>query len=206
MSRNGTGTYALPSGNPVAAGDVAEATWANSTMEDVQVALTDSLSRTGKGGMAASLKLQDGSVSNPALTFTNFVNTGMYAVSATDFRVTVSGVDRMRFRASGNGAQLWNAATSSWNDLLVGGAALAGVDGTVSAPAYSYASDTDTGTYLEEAGDVRMAVAGVDSMRWRDGGQVPQVQTALGWADVSTIPPPEAQVTLAQAQAAALSF
>ena len=57
MSRNSSGTYTLPTGNPVVSGTVIEANWANSTLDDISAALTDSLSRSGKGSMSASLRI-----------------------------------------------------------------------------------------------------------------------------------------------------
>ena len=43
MPRNGSGTYSLPSGNPVVAGTTIEASWANTTLNDVATELTGSL-------------------------------------------------------------------------------------------------------------------------------------------------------------------
>ena len=40
MSRNGSGTYNLPAGNPVVTGTAIASTWANSTLSDIATALT----------------------------------------------------------------------------------------------------------------------------------------------------------------------
>jgi hypothetical protein len=48
MPRNGSGTYTLPPSNPVAPDTVIESTWANDTMEDLALALTNSLTRDGQ--------------------------------------------------------------------------------------------------------------------------------------------------------------
>lgn len=57
MSRDASGNYNLPAGNPVVSGTVITTAWANPTMADLGSALTDSLSRTGKGGMGAALAM-----------------------------------------------------------------------------------------------------------------------------------------------------
>src|SRR6187399_3289512 len=60
MARDASGTYFLPTGphgNPVQTGTVIESLWANQTMDDLAAGLTDSLSRSGKGGMAAPLAM-----------------------------------------------------------------------------------------------------------------------------------------------------
>lgn len=46
MPRDGAGTYTLPPDNPVVAGETIFAEWANTTMEDIAVALTESVSYT----------------------------------------------------------------------------------------------------------------------------------------------------------------
>lgn len=48
MSRNGSGTYSLPAGNPVSAGTTITDTWANTTLSDIASALTSSLSKDGQ--------------------------------------------------------------------------------------------------------------------------------------------------------------
>jgi hypothetical protein len=55
MARDASGNYFLPSGNPVVGGQPIAAAWANGTMNDLALALSDSLSRSGKGGMGAPL-------------------------------------------------------------------------------------------------------------------------------------------------------
>jgi hypothetical protein len=57
MARDNTGTFNLPAGNPVITNTVIESVWANTTMAEVAAALTDSLSRSGKGGMSAPLDM-----------------------------------------------------------------------------------------------------------------------------------------------------
>lgn len=101
MSRNSSGTYTLPTGNPVVSGTVIEANWANSTLDDISAALTDSLSRSGKGGMSASLRIIDGSVSVPGLAFANETGSGAYRAAAGDWYLTVLGANIARLRASG---------------------------------------------------------------------------------------------------------
>lgn len=77
MSRNQNGVYFLPDGNPVAAGELITAEWANNTLSDMATALTDSLDRDGLGGMRGSLRIADGTASAPGMAFTNDPNTGI---------------------------------------------------------------------------------------------------------------------------------
>lgn len=97
MPRNASGTYSLPAGNPVVAGTTIEASWANTTLNDVANELTNSLSRTGAGGMLAPFRLADGSVSAPGLAFANETSTGFYRPGASQAAFAV------------NGTQVWSA-------------------------------------------------------------------------------------------------
>ena len=54
MARNGSGTYTLPLSAVVTATTITSA-WANTTTDDIETELTDSLSRSGKGGLSASI-------------------------------------------------------------------------------------------------------------------------------------------------------
>jgi hypothetical protein len=78
-SRNPSGTYSLPGAtNPVTAGSTITTTWANGTMNDIASALTDSLDRNGNGGMLAPMRGPDGTISAPAISFTNETGMGFY--------------------------------------------------------------------------------------------------------------------------------
>ena len=57
MSRNGSGTYTLPAGNPVVAGTTITSAWANSTFTDVATALTGSVAADGQTPMTGILNL-----------------------------------------------------------------------------------------------------------------------------------------------------
>lgn len=57
MPRNSQGLYTLPSGNPVAPNTLIESDWANTTMDDIAEALTNSLPRNGSAPMTGLLTL-----------------------------------------------------------------------------------------------------------------------------------------------------
>lgn len=92
-SRSTTGTYTLPSGNPVVTNTTITSTWANNTLSDIGTEITGSLSRNGYGGMLSQLRGVSGSVSAPAFSFTSDTNTGIYRAGADDLRMTVGGAD-----------------------------------------------------------------------------------------------------------------
>ena len=57
MPRNGSGNYNLPSGNPVVTQTLITSTWANVTMADLALAITQSLSRDGQTVPTANLPM-----------------------------------------------------------------------------------------------------------------------------------------------------
>jgi hypothetical protein len=57
MSRNGSGTYTLPAGNPVVTGTTISSTWANNTLNDIAATLTDSLAADGQTTATGNLKM-----------------------------------------------------------------------------------------------------------------------------------------------------
>jgi hypothetical protein len=57
MSRNGSGTYQLPSGNPVVPSTVISTTWANNTLSDIGTALTQSIANDGQTVPVANLPM-----------------------------------------------------------------------------------------------------------------------------------------------------
>jgi hypothetical protein len=62
MSRNGSGTYNLPAGNPVVTGTTITTTWANSTLTDIASALTGSVAADGQTPMSGSLNMANNKV------------------------------------------------------------------------------------------------------------------------------------------------
>lgn len=123
MPRDSDGDYTLPAGNPVVTDTDIESDWANNTLDDIADAITDSLSRSGEGGMLAPFQLDDGLVSAPALTFADEQSSGLYRAGTNDIRLSVAGVDKVRWTASE--VMEFNIA-SSWvavEDLAGGGAA-----------------------------------------------------------------------------------
>jgi hypothetical protein len=57
MSRNGSGTYTLPAGNPVVTGTTISSTWANNTLADISTALTGSVASDGQTTITGNLKM-----------------------------------------------------------------------------------------------------------------------------------------------------
>lgn len=57
MARNGSGTYSLPSGNPVTTGTTISSTTHNDTLSDIATALTNSLAKDGQTTPTADIPL-----------------------------------------------------------------------------------------------------------------------------------------------------
>ena len=62
MSRNGSGTYTLPAGNPVVTGTTITTTWANTTLNDVASSLTGSVAADGQTPMSGSLNMANNKI------------------------------------------------------------------------------------------------------------------------------------------------
>ena len=104
MPRDANGNYTLPPGiNPVIPGTDIEADWANPTLDDVANALTDSLSRTGSGGMQVPFKFGDGTTGAPSVTWTNQPQAGLYRAANDDIRYVINGVDVLQLRPTAAG-------------------------------------------------------------------------------------------------------
>lgn len=101
MSRDSSGNYTLPSGvNPVVEGTEIEPAWANTTLDDIASALTDSLSRSGKGGVLTPFKVPNGSAAAPGYAFNAEPSSGVYRAGTADLRVALSGVDALTLTSS----------------------------------------------------------------------------------------------------------
>ena len=124
MSRDQAGNYTLPAGNPVITDTTITTQWANSTLSDIATALTNSLSRNGRGGMEVPLQFADGSANDPSITFVTDTNTGFFLENANDMRVTVGQTDIMRWRdagaTDGKIVEIYDEATTSWAKVVTG--------------------------------------------------------------------------------------
>lgn len=100
MPRNASGVYTLPAGNPVVPGTTIDANWANSTLSDISNELTNSLSRTGAGGMLAPFRVADGTVTAPGVSFLNETNTGYYRVGAGSVAFSILGVNTLQMNTT----------------------------------------------------------------------------------------------------------
>jgi hypothetical protein len=103
-SRNPSGTYSLPSGNPVATGTSITSSWANTTLSDLASEITNSLDRNGQGGMIQPLRCADGSSSAPAFSWTSETGSGLYRAGSGDIRMQVSSTN----------VQKWSATTATF--------------------------------------------------------------------------------------------
>ena len=84
MSRNGSGVYSLPAGNPVVTNTTISTTWANNTLTDLATAMTGSVASDGQTPITGNLQmganritgLADGIAATDATTLTQ-VNTAI---------------------------------------------------------------------------------------------------------------------------------
>lgn len=146
MSRNGSGTYTLPAGNPVVTGTTIASTWANTTMNDLAAALTGSVASDGQTPMTGNLDLNTnkivnlvaGTASGDAIEFAQFKTptfTGNVTMSSTGFALIPAGTTAERPVSPANGQIRYNTTTSQFEGYqggawgqLGGGATGAGGD------------------------------------------------------------------------------
>jgi hypothetical protein len=64
MSRNGSGVYSLPAGNPVVPSTTISTTWANTTLTDIATALTGSLAADGQTPATGNLNMNTNQIKN----------------------------------------------------------------------------------------------------------------------------------------------
>ena len=92
MSRNGSGIYTLPAGNPVVTGTTISSTWANNTLSDIAATLTDSIAADGQTPMTGDLDLNTNKIINldPATAAGEAVEYSQF-VAATTTAVAITG-------------------------------------------------------------------------------------------------------------------
>jgi hypothetical protein len=135
MSRNGTGTYNLPAGNPVITGTTISSTWANTTLTDIANALTGSVAADGQTPMTGSLDMNTnriinllaGNAAGDAVEYDQFIAafvdptitgdlvvTGNGTFQGTGFLLIPKGTTAERPVAPVNGEIRYNTTTSQF--------------------------------------------------------------------------------------------
>ena len=66
MSRNGSGIYNLPTGNPVVTGTTITSNWGNTTMSDIATALTGSVAADGQTPITGNLQMGNNKITGMA--------------------------------------------------------------------------------------------------------------------------------------------
>jgi hypothetical protein len=129
MSRNGSGTYNLPAGNPVVTGTTISSTWANTTLTDIATALTGSLAADGQTVATGNLDLNSnkivnlaaGTVAGNAVEYSQFTGafnnptfTGTVSMTGTAYVLIPSGTTGQRPVSPANGYMRYNTTTAQF--------------------------------------------------------------------------------------------
>lgn len=100
MPFDASGNYSLPSGYLAENGQTIQPSQHNTPLEDIRSALSSSLLRTGVAPMSGALKVTDGTVALPGLSFNTSTGTGLYKTS-NGFAASVSGSKVAEFGSIG---------------------------------------------------------------------------------------------------------
>jgi hypothetical protein len=94
MPRNSSGVYTLPN-PPVVPDTIIASLDENTTRSDIESELTNSLDRSGRGGMLAPFRTIDGTIGIPGLSWISETTSGWYRAGLNDFRFSIAGVDKL---------------------------------------------------------------------------------------------------------------
>jgi len=111
MSRNGSGIYNLPTGNPVVTGTTITSNWANTTLSDISTALTGSVAADGQTPITGNLQMGGNKI------------TGMADGSASTDAATVGQLAGLNSVITGS-IQMWPTVTAPSGSLLCTGTAV----------------------------------------------------------------------------------
>jgi hypothetical protein len=146
MSRNGSGTYTLPAGNPVVTGTTISSTWANTTLTDIGTALTGSLATDGQTTATGNLKMGNNRI------------TGLADGIASTDGATVSQVNA-------SVAGLGTMSTQNANNVAITGGAISGTTASFTTfTASGTASFTSTGAVKVPVGTTAQQPSPVTGM------------------------------------------
>ena len=146
MSRNGSGVYSLPAGNPVVTATTISSTWANNTLTDLATAMTGSVASDGQTPMTGDLdinsnqivNLATGATAGNAVEYTQFATAFVNPTfTGNEFMLIPKGTTAQRPAVPVDGEMRYNTTTDqfegyqggAWGQL--GGGATGGGGDTV---------------------------------------------------------------------------
>jgi hypothetical protein len=150
MSRNGSGVYSLPAGNPVVTGTTISTTWANNTLTDLATAMTGSVAADGQTPVTGNIAMGNNKLTGLGLgtttgdsveysqligLLTNAILTGTVTMTGTEFVLIPKGTTAQRPVVPVDGEMRYNTDNSQFEGYsggvwgqLGGGATGAGGD------------------------------------------------------------------------------
>ena len=145
MSRNGSGVYTLPTGNPVVTGTTISSTWANNTLSDIATALTNSIATDGQTAMTGNLPmggnkitgLADGTLTTDAATVGQVATSLTNVLHTSDIGVTVEGYDATILKSASIGVTVAGLGVTQAFTKGQSGAVVALTDGATITPDFS---------------------------------------------------------------------
>ena len=150
MSRNGSGTYVLPTGNPVVTGTTITSNWANTTFSDVATALTGSVSADGQTPMTGPLAMGNNKI------------TGVADGTASSDVATVNQISNPNITGGSiDGTPIGNITPSTGKFTTLNANAGATLTGTCTAPTVTPGSDSST--KIATTAFVQSAISAVSS-------------------------------------------
>jgi len=129
MSRNGSGTYSLPAGNPVVTNTTISSTWANTTLTDLATAMTGSIAADGQTTLTGNLQMNSNKLTGLAVGTTtgdsveysqliallnNATLTGTVSMTGTGFLLIPKGTTGQRPAVPVAGEIRYNTTISSF--------------------------------------------------------------------------------------------
>jgi hypothetical protein len=129
MSRNGSGTYSLPAGNPVVTNTTISSTWANNTLTDLATAMTGSVAADGQTTITGNLQMNSNKLTGLAVGTTtgdsveysqlvallnNATLTGTVSMTGTGFLLIPKGTTAERPAVPVAGEIRYNTTISSF--------------------------------------------------------------------------------------------
>lgn len=179
--RNSSGTFSssiadFQTGTVIRSNDV------NTVRDEFATEITDSLSRSAKGGMLAALKLYDGSAAIPSLTFSAQEGIGFYRAGNYDLRFVCDAAEK--FRLTNLGAKVTGTFEATGNTTVGGTLGVTGAT-TVGSLASSGAVSGTTGTFTGDVTvDTNVLKVDTTNNRVGVGTASPNALLAVGHAGV----------------------